>query len=370
MGLAIRFLLGSGIAALLALAPACGKGDPDPTDGLGGGTGEPGCPADENLVPLDGEMCAPDPDDYQPRDNASANDSYPACISDSNVYTPFEMSISSNARVAAFEQIAELLGFGTGAAPTPQQFVDARVAYTEPEGLDSRVSRREDEHYAPAADKCRDLSVEQQTANADRCVGPAQIQPLLSAAFRDGAEGIEPALNSARIEAALLWFYYVSTYKEAVTCASKAKDCDSSSGYYAGTQSRSPSFGFGRYVQERSPQAHEAAWDAVLAVRCWRDLDNPDDVAMDTALQDKALGQLDRALDRGLAVIVRQRLQTLPCNTAWETLQILGPVIDRAATDKDAAQAKILRDQLASATSAEVDVAAATAALDALFPCP
>lgn len=358
-----------GSFVLGALAVGCDTSDPDPK-GVGGGVGMPGCPADANITVSDGDACVANADDYQPRDNASADDTWAACISDDNTYHAFEASISTNARVAAFEQIATLLGFGTGSAPDPQAFVDARVAYTEPEGLDSRVSRREDEHFPAASADCRDLSADEVMAAADRCVGPARIQPLLNEAFQQGADGVDPARNAARIEAALLWFLYVSAYKEATTCATTAKDCDSSTGYYAGNQSRSPSYGFARYVAARSPQAHEAAWDALLAVRCWRDLDNPGGEAMDLALQQQALGQLDRALDRGLALILRQRFETLPCDTAWETVQILGPVIDRAARAKDAAQADILRAQVAAASMEEVDAAAAISALDALFPCP
>ncbi len=357
------------VLATLLGAPGC-KGDPDPKPGAGGGDGVPGCPADESIEVTDGEGCAPDADDYQPRDDGSANDTWPACISDDGVYHPIESNISTNARVAAFEQMATRLGFGTGAAPAPQAFIDARVAYTEPEGLDSRVSRREDEHYPPAPASCRDLSADELASHPERCVGPARMQPLLNEALAAGAQGEEPALNAARVEAALLWFFYVSAYKEAVTCKDTAKDCDSSSAYYAGTQARSPAFGFARYVEARSPQAHAATWDAILAVRCWRDLDNPGGTAMDDALHGRALAQLDRALDRGLALIVRQRLSTLPCDTAWESLKILGPALDRAATARDPGQAAILRDELSASSSAEVDVATATAALDALFPCP
>ncbi len=363
----------SGFSPLLLLLPAlicgCAKDDPEPTPGLDGGQSEPGCAADETITPHDGAGCTAHADDYQPRVNGSADDSWPACISDDNSYHAFQPNISTNARIAGFEQIAKLLGFGEGTAASPAAFLEARTAYTQPEGLDSRVSRREDEHYPPAPELCRDLSEAELAKYPDRCVGPAQIQPLLSAAFADGIKGIEPPLAAARVEAALLWMFYVSSYKEATTCAVVAKDCDSSTGYYAGNQSRELSFGFARYVQARSQQAHDASWDALLAVRCWRDLDNPTGEAKDLVLQAKALGQLDRALDRGLALILRQRIETLPCNTAWETIEILGPVLDRAATAKDAAQAKIVREQIAAGAD-KLDKKATLAALDALFPCP
>ena len=215
------------------------------------------------------------------------------------------------------------------------------------------------------------MTPEGQASYPDRCVGPVQLQPLITEAFAQGQQGIEPALQAARLEAALLWFFYVSTYKEAMTCTETAKDCDSSTGYYAGNQSRSPSYGFAGYVEARSQKAHDATWDALLAVRCWRDLDNPEGVAQDEAMRDQALGQLDRALDRGLALILRQRVEALPCDTAWETVQILGPVIDRAATAKNPAQAAIIRQSLQQAESEEdFDSQAVIDVLDALFPCP
>jgi len=42
----------------------------------------------------------------------------------------------------------------------------------------------------------------------------------------------------------------------------------------------------------------------------------------------------------------------------------------RAATAADAAQANVLRDELAKVDAATVDVRAATSALEKLFPCP
>jgi len=351
-------------------ALGCESADPDATPGLDAGQGEPGCAADESITNQDNPGCQPEPSDYQPRDQGSANDDWPACISDDNEYHPFDENISTNARVAAFEQIAELLGFGQGKAPSPAEFAEARVAYTQEEGLDSRVSRREDEHYPPAPEKCRDLSEAEQADYPERCVGPVQIQPLITEAFEQGIDGAEPALDSARLEAAFLWFFYVSSYKEAMTCTVTTKDCDSSTGYYAGNQSRSPSYGFASYVEPRSAQTHEAAWDALLAVRCWRDLDNPDGVAEDTDMRDQALGQLDRALDRGLALILRQRVEALPCDTAWQTVQILAPVIDRAATARDSGIAADLQQSLEVDSDQEVDVEAVTEMLDELFPCP
>jgi hypothetical protein len=80
--------------------------------------------------------------------------------------------------------------------------------------------------------------------------------------------------------------------------------------------------------------------------------------------------QLDRAVDHALALIVRHRLQNLGCGAAWETVKILGGVLDRAATAADPAAAQVLRDELAKSDPKAVDVKAATSALEKAFPCP
>ena len=74
--------------------------------------------------------------------------------------------------------------------PGKQEFVDSNVIYLEPEGLDSRISRREDEHYPKVMQngetlRCRDEGVPELDAN--RCVGPAQIKPVILSAFDAGA---------------------------------------------------------------------------------------------------------------------------------------------------------------------------------------
>ena len=74
--------------------------------------------------------------------------------------------------------------------------------------------------------------------------------------------------------------------------------------------------------------------------------------------------------DHALALIVRHRLQNLGCGSAWETVKILGAVLDRAATAADASAAQVLRDELAKADAATVNSTAAISALEKLFPCP
>ena len=351
-----------------------GRADTTVADGPGGGEAAVDaapCTPRWDLPDVSGNntSCTPQAGDYKPND---ANDGWDACISDDDKYHQFETSISSIARVAAFEEITKLLL--TSDPPSNQDFIDAKLAYTQPEGLDSRVSRREDEHYPKASKACADMTAAEIQAEKDRCVGQAQIQPLLNQAFADGASGKDPLQNAARIESALLWFLYVSTYKESITCTSTKKDCDSSYAYYTGGEERSAGKGLARYVRSVSTQAHDRVWDGILAVRCWRDLDSAD-TATDLATRDKAMAQLDRALLRGVALIAKRRVKATEtaCGDAqaalWASVQILGNVLDREATARDAAKAKILRDELAK-SAGDADLTRLSATLDELFPCP
>ncbi|MBI4955002.1 MAG: hypothetical protein HY908_23465 [Myxococcales bacterium] len=361
-----------GVLTVAIALLGCESSDPDAhgPGGAGGGSSAPLCDANLGIVDVSGPACTAEPDDYTPRDNGSATDTWPACVSDANAYVPFDPNISSIARAAALDEIAALLGFGGDYAPTPQDFLDARVAYTRAEGIESRVVRREDEHYPAAPLACRDLTPAEQQSYPERCVGPVKIAPLVNAAFEAGIQGDDPVGNAARVEAALLWFFYVSVYKEATTGATTPVDVDSMWAYYTGGEPRSGGVGLSRYVRARSLEAHDRIWDGLLAVRCWRDLDNPTGVATDLAQRDRARAQLDRALLRGLAVIVRQRSDRLACPAGWESVKILGGVLDRDATLRDPTNAAVLRAELAKPAAGDVDAAAVVAALDAVFPCP
>lgn len=353
----------------------CEAPDPNVTNTTGsggsGGSAEVHCDVNVGTMDMSGPMCKALPDDYTPRDNASMGDTWQPCISDGNKYVPFDMNISSMARVAALEKISELLGFGGLKTPTPQDFIDARVQYTLTEGIESRVVRREDDHYPAAPKLCRDMTPAEQAQYPDRCVGPVKIVPILNAAFEAGIKGEEPVLNSARIEAALLWFFYISTYKEAISAAETFVDTDSCWAYYTGGEPRENAIGFAKYVHERSQEAHDRIWDALLAVRCWRDLDNPTGVAMDKPLQMRAVGQLDRALLRGVALIVRQRaLAASSCELVQPSVEILGQVLLREAEVRDPVQAAVLAQEVSKAPPNVADGAKVAAAIDALFPCP
>jgi hypothetical protein len=365
--------------ALLAVAlPGCAEDDPTPTDAgletdtIVAGDGAP-CAASWALPQTaDDPSCKPAADDYVP---SSTTDPYAACISDDDTYHRFEQSIGSIGRVAGFEAIAKLLWRDDGTRPSAKNFTDARVAYSQTEGLQSRIERREDEHYPAGAKSCADMDATELAQSADRCVGPAQIQPLLNEAFLAGSKGEGLLRNAARIEAALVWFLYVSVHKEATTCTDKQKDCDSSYAYWGGGEAEGAGLGLARYIRTVSPQAAGRVWDGVLAVRCWRDLDQATP-ATDLALRDKAIGQLDRALLRGLAALVKSRTAALRLQSCaetrdalWSGIQILGAVLDREARVRDATEAGKLSAELKKGADA-ADTTVIDGALDTLFPCP
>jgi hypothetical protein len=370
------------VLALLLLV-ACKSDDPGATpDGPPRPDAEV-ADAGPDAVSIDADPgCVPLASDYQPR--TGSVDEWPECVSDDNLYHPFDASISTIARVAAFEEIATLLFEPT--APSTQDFIDARVQYNLSEGLASRVQRREDEHYAPAMNMggmvatCQSLPPDEQALFPERCVGPVLISPILEGGFdigqTDASTDLESRVAAARIEAALLWFLYVSNYKEAITCTNTPRDCDSSFAYYTGGDPREMGKGMARYVRALDVENHDRVWDGILAVRCWRDLDNPTGVATDLEMRDRAASQMDRAGLRGVALIVRDRTVTLSTATgddltvAWAFLQVLGPVLDRDASLRDSTLAAQLRGELSLANPASVDPDVIIDAIDQLYPCP
>jgi hypothetical protein len=362
------------LAAAAALVAACND-DPKPPDNP-----EPGEPPVCSHPPIteDVSSCQPAATDYRPREpevNHAATDTWAACISDDNTYHPIDPNITTKARVAAFEEIAVRL-WRDGKVPAQADFIAAYDIYTRPEGLASRVQRREDYHYppAPGGARCRDEGVPQTAP--ERCVGSAKLLPILDDAFTRGAQGESPRLHAARIEAALLWFLYISGISEVNTCTTTPRDCDSAWAYYTGGTERCAPLGLAAYVRSVAPKTHERAYDATLAVRCWRNLDNETGTATNTALRDQALAQLDRATLRGMALILRQRFSQLSQGTDEERqarlafINTLGPFLDREARARNAELADVLQTQVSKPSAAEVDIGAAASALDALFPCP
>ncbi|MBK9035484.1 MAG: hypothetical protein IPL61_30210 [Myxococcales bacterium] len=337
-------------------------------------------PADASPADAD-PACMPAATDYTPRVMMSATDPYPACVSDADpsMYVVTNASVSTIARIAAFEQIATLLF--TPGAPDAQAFIDARIQYSLANGLESRVGRREDEHYPAAPMACNAVGFDP-TPYPDRCVGPVRMTPLLADAFTTGATDVDPLarrLAAARIEAGLLWFLYVSAYKESVTCQTTPADCDSSWAYYGGGEHRAGGLGLARYVRGLETATHDRIFDGLLAVRCWRGLDDPGsatDDAMFAALRTTALAQYDAALVRGVASIVRARVVALAAAAGadaavhWQFVRVLGPALARAAAARNPTVAASYAAELARTDPTAVDAAALITALDTLFPCP
>jgi hypothetical protein len=375
------------LASLLVFAAACGDGGNRPADmmpgpDLGGlDDGEDCTPSEPYVESLFG--CTVDPQDYTPRDAMSANDGWPACVSDNGVYTLFGASTpASAARTSAFEQMAALL-WNKAAVPTAQDFIDARTAYSVAQGLGSRVERRQDIHYPEPNDPsipdpkfaCSMAGIPERCP--DRCAGPAKLLPIVNDAFQRGIANDRPRIQAARLEAALLWFFYLSQLSELWTSSfDDAADCDSAWGYFNGANQRDTPTGLGAYVRAIGRETYDRNFDGILAGRCWRAIDP----ALPTTrldLYQRASHQVDRAALRGMALIVRERLRKMQCATGeraeahFELAKILVGLLDRESTARDAAKAAALKAAVVDAAGpSEVAVPAAVAALDALYRCP
>lgn len=317
--------------------------------------------------------CVRPASDYTP----AADDDWAACVSDGGQWVNIDPSVSTIARTAAYEQIADLL-WRAASTPDAEAFISARTVYSTDEGIQSRVTRREDEHYAPVVDgdgnvlQCRNAGVPE--LDPDRCVGPALLEPVILDAFQLGIAGTSPLIQTRRIEAALTWFFYISTHKEATTCASTARDCDSSWAYYNGGTQRGAGIGLSAQIRSVSELADDRVFDGLLAVRCWRDLDNAA-TAADLEMQARAVAQLDHAALHGVARLVADRLLTLEDLDgdaragAWAYVQIVGGYLRRAADAVDAERAASL-DALAADSPDGVDAWALASDLLVLFACP
>jgi hypothetical protein len=344
---------------------------------------------------IDEGMCAVVATDYQPRVNNSMDDMWPACVSDMGPYTLVDKPPSTIARTVAYEDISALLWLKKD--PTAADFTAARDAYVLPEGIESRVVRREDLHYPPIPMNEWDPQVDADkqctvpalaTKYRERCIGPSTMQPLIDAAFADGQAGNgDPNVLAETIHGGLFWFFYLSVHKEANTCATvAAKDCDSSWAYYTGGQPIEAGIGISREIKAESQNTHERIHDGIMAARCWRDIAQDGDMypLLDTLPQDqkdlfdRGWEQLDQALHRGFVVVIRDYMEryidascagtdTAP---AWAFLKIAGPAMQREANERDAAQGTVLADLWAADAPGPDEVAAAITALDAIFPCP
>lgn len=363
-----------GFVCVFLLVVSCAEDDPKTSDDPNTTTTGPRdtCMNDAALMYIENTgACVPPATDYQPR---TGIDTWDACISDDNTYHRIEESISSIARVEAYDSIGDLL-WRNADIPTVQNFLDARDLLDSEEGLGSRLDRRYDVHYDPPADgtSCDDEGVA--ALYPDYCVGPGTLRPVLNDAFSRAQAGEEFQIHAERIHAALQWFLYVSPLKEGTTCATTAKDCDSSWAYYTGGTPREAPIGLAAEFNAIAPETHNRAYDAALALRCWRDLDSAE-TATDLVLRDQALAQYDTALIHGMAVLIRQRFAAIStCETVLERraalagLRVLVPLFDRDIRTRNAAAADILIAEIAKTHDA-VDTDAAVAAIDSVYQCP
>lgn len=355
---------------------------PDPDS-----TGEGDCPVNVDFPAFDETPCGPLATDFVP----DTEDDYPACVADSGEWTLIADAPGAAARAEAYEGIEALLR--NGAMPDETAFTDARALYATENGLESRVARRDDPHYPaiPEADQDPTVEFDQQctilaniAAYPDRCVGPAKIQPILDESFAAGMTGDgDPLVNAARIDAALQWFLWVSSYKESASCVPLPEDCDAHWAYYMGANLRAEPIALGANIMGISEAAHNAIFDGMLSVLCWRDL-NPGDAdptweELDMAGQDMFLAaheQLDNALWHGWARLVRSYLEQQPAvcgseaDANWAFLQVAGPVLDDEATTRDAAGAADLTGIWGGDAPTPEQLQAAVTAIDAIFPCP
>ena len=371
----------------------------DPTtDPTGETTGNPVCDALQ-ISPIDEGACEALASDYQPRVNMSKDDTWAACITDNGKYTQVDPGVpGSAARIVAYDEIAKLL-WNDGVTPAKDDFTAARDQYIIPQGLESRVVRREDLHYPeiPMAEWDPQVESDKQCTVPGlpekyplRCVGPITMVPLIDDAFAAGQTGDgDPQIHAATIHATLDWFIYLSIYKEAETCLSvDPADCDSAWAYYTGAHTPDQGIGLSAQLRTHSDNTHQRIHDGLLAVRCWRDHEQMNGMYPLKPMIDKAgldefgLGweQLDQALHRGFALLVRNQLVTYLEGTCgkndaylpavWQYLKIAGPVLQREADERDAGNAKALADLWASDAPTVEELEAGLAALDTIFPCP
>jgi hypothetical protein len=374
--------------ALAACTPGEDEGNADDETGESGETGEPAEPCEPVVEELDESACTALPTDYVP----GAEDAYAACISDGGTYELVSDPPGTIARVEAYEDIAALLW--NGGVPSSEDFAMARVVFETDEGLASRVDRREDLHYPeiPMAEWDPGLDADKQCSNTmlaaaypERCVGPATLRPLINQAFIDGIEGNgDPNVHAATIKAALLWFIYISPYKEAFTCFSaKGADCDSAWAYYTGgAQLDGALIGLAGAVEPFSPNTNSRVFDGLLAIRCVRDL-YPEDTfpaggplpAEGEVLFEAAWEQLDEAMHRAMATVLRQHAAAQDgCGGAaaanWAFVSVAGKALQREASERDSAASSELDALYAIAEPTPEEVARVIELIDQVFPCP
>jgi hypothetical protein len=144
--------------------------------------------------------------------------------------------------------------------------------------------------------------------------------------------------------------------------------------------------------------AHDRIWDALLAVRCWRALDGaamlPAMPATNEMLREQARTQLDRALTRGMVMIIQSRLRAFAstdgnparaaerqAHAAW--IGVVGPLFanglerwsrgwwaSQRASAPMAVVTRVITELRAGEMITTTQAGRASADLEALFPCP
>jgi hypothetical protein len=378
----------------------------------------------QDVVPA--PTCMPAATDFMPRTMRSSwSAPWSACtaVTDPNRYPYFSMSAAASVRVQRMGALEAPGGFFDPTRdPSPSEFVAVMAdagANTSAEflfrdtGIATRYQRRADEHHAVPAGLVLDTTYQDfcgtaanAMANMDYCVGPISLNPVLNASLAAGMANAQPTrVHAARIQAAYQWWLFTSVHKESLTCAVASNDCDSTAGYYAGTAGRDDAtqYGLSRALLalgDSGRAAHDRIWDGLLAVRCWRDLDGgrADGGAIAPAtnemLREQARTQLDRALTRGMMMIVQARLRAFAgtegdpmraderrAHGAW--IGVVGPLFANGierwsrgwwASQRASAPMGVVSRVIAELRAGELITTAqagrAAADLEALFPCP
>jgi len=315
-----------------------------------------------------------------------------------------ESAPGSGPRATAFDQIRSLLDYTKVEAPSNQAFQEARDIYAVDQGVQSRVNRRPDYHFAKfplpiAPDASGQPNAVCQAAIVprscvDACPGPLQLRDkVINPAFCTGETSTsdgERRIQAARIEAGILWFFYLSIYSEAhTTRGSSTEDTDSALAYYTGYSAGitpATTTGLSSYIKALDAETHERVWEGLRALRCWRSLegDQKADVgAVGTTDADLrwryATNQLDRAVLHGVTLIIKDRLEKFRTESNadikvahWAFLQVIGPSLVRGAraADPETDGASKIESEFAKTVTQEVDAEGLIDAISQEFPCP
>ncbi|MDP3278233.1 MAG: hypothetical protein Q8Q09_23805 [Deltaproteobacteria bacterium] len=392
----------------------------------GDSSAEAASDADASDVATDvvSNACMPASTDFQPRSAGARMAPWDQCmaVTSAETFPVFNAAPSASARMRAVDVLDRPGGFFDPTRdPTPDEFAptmppvgmdtSANGLLTST-GIATRYQRRADEHYAPPAGLVLDSTYQDfcgpaanWMAHRDYCTSPATLNPVLTASLANGmGGGATPSrVFAARIQGTLQWWTYMSTYKEALTCAPVVADCDAAFGYYTGGSARSEAaqYGLARSLLALGTpgrEAHDRIWDGLLAVRCWRDLDGgrttPPVAATNEALREQVRTQLDRALTRGIVLLTQARLRSFAstdgdamraaerqAHAAW--IGVVGPLLSNGlqrwsrgwwaqqrATAPAAVVSRLVTELSAGEAITTAQAGRASADLEAILRCP